>query len=95
MSIKAKGRERPGLVLAAGALLSSLGVVMVALVCCGIPVLAGATSVFAAAAPIAGNLWIIAAAALTAAVLLTQAQRRNGSEQSRPGAPARDAGLRA
>ena len=96
MSIKAKGRERPGLVLAAGALLSSLGVVMVALVCCGIPVLAGATSVFAAAAPIAGNLWIIAAAALLAAVLLTQEQRRNGSEQSRPGAPAaRDAGSRA
>lgn len=76
MSIKAKGRERPGLVLAAGALLSSLGVVMVALVCCGLPVLAGAAGVFAAAGPMAGNLWIIAPGALAAAVLLMQAQRR-------------------
>lgn len=103
VSIKAKGRERPGLVLAAGALLSSLGVVMVALVCCGLPVLAGAAGVFAAAAPMAGNLWIIVAGALAAAVLLMQAQCRSSAEkgtgccarsrQSRPGAPAvRDVG---
>ena len=57
MSIKVKGRERSGLVLAAGTLLSSLSVVMVALVCCGVPVLTAAAGVFAAAGAMAGNLW--------------------------------------
>ena len=75
MSIRANGRERPGLVLAAGILLSSLGVVMVTLVCCGVPVLTGAAGVFAAAGAMAGNLWFITAAALTAGVLLLLAQR--------------------
>lgn len=89
MSIKAKGRERPGLVLAAGVLLSSVGVVMVALVCCGVPALTGA-GVFAAAGAMAGNLWLIAAAALAAGVLLLQVQRRGspGTDccaRSRPG----------
>ncbi|RKO21873.1 hypothetical protein D7Z96_15045 [Pseudarthrobacter phenanthrenivorans] len=77
MSIEANGRERPGLLLAAGALLSCLGVVMVALVCCGIPVLTGAAGVFAAAGAMAGNLWFVAAAALAAGLLLLQAQRRS------------------
>lgn len=106
MTIKAKGRERPGLVLAAGTLLSSLGVVMVALVCCGVPVLTGAAGVFAAAAPAAGNLWITAAGIVSAAVLLMQARSRSGSEkrrgccapsrQSRAGASAlKDAGSKA
>lgn len=96
MSIKVKGRERSGLVLAAGTLLSSLGVVMVALVCCGVPVLTAAAGVFAAARAMAGNLWFIAAAALAAAALaagalLLRAQRRGspGTDccaRSRPGA---------
>ena len=96
MSIKVKGRERSGLVLAAGTLLSSLGVVMVALVCCGVPVLTAAAGVFAADGAMAGNLWFIAAAALAAAALaagalLLRAQRRGspGTDccaRSRPGA---------
>lgn len=86
MSIKGKGRERHGLVLAAGALLSSLGVVMVALVCCGVPVLTGATGALA----IAGNSWFIAAASLAAGLLLLQAQRQASPAtdcyaRSRPG----------
>lgn len=76
MSIKANGRERPGLVLAAGALLSSLGVVMVALVCCGVSALTGAAGVLTAAGAMAGNLWFIAAAALAAGLLFLLAQRR-------------------
>ncbi|WP_216847342.1 hypothetical protein [Glutamicibacter mishrai] len=98
MSINVKGRERPGLMLAAGTLLSSPGVVMAALVCCGVPVLAGAAGVFAAVGPATGNLWIIAAAALAAGVVLMQPRRRNSAEaraggcalflQSRPVAPA-------
>lgn len=97
MSIKPNGRERPGLVLAAGILLSSLGVVMVAFVCCGVPVLTGAAGVFAAAGAMAGNLWLIAAAALAAGVLLLQAQRRASPEtdccvRSRPGASLSAAG---
>lgn len=96
MSIKVKGRKRSGLVLAAGTLLSSLSVVMVALVCCGVPVLTAAAGVFAAAGAMAGNLWFIAAAALAAAALaagalLLRAQRRGspGTDccaRSRPGA---------
>lgn len=91
MSIKVKGRERSGLVLAAGTLLSSLGVVMVALVCCGVPVLTAAAGVFAAAGAMAGNLWFIAAAALAAGAMLLRAQRRGspGTDccaRSRPGA---------
>jgi len=101
MSIKVKGRKRSGLVLAAGTLLSFLGVVMVALVCCGVPVLTAAAGVFAAARAMAGNLWFIAAAALAAAALaaaalaagalLLRAQRRGspGTDccaRSRPGA---------
>ncbi|MDK4320082.1 MAG: hypothetical protein DI558_05145 [Corynebacterium propinquum] len=91
MSIKVKGRERSGLVLAAGTLLSSLGVVMVALVCCGVPVLTAAAGVFAAAGAMAGNLWFIAAAALAAGALLLRAQRQGspGTDccaRSRPGA---------
>lgn len=91
MSIKVKGRERSGLVLAAGTLLSFLGVVMVALVCCGVPVLTAAAGVFAAAGAMAGNLWFIAAAALAAGALLLRAQRRGspGTDccaRSRPGA---------
>jgi len=70
MSVKAKGRERPGLVLAAGALLSSLGAVTALLVCCWVPVLAGAAGFLTAAGPMAGNIWIIAAGALATAVLL-------------------------
>lgn len=70
MSIGVKGRERPGVVLAAGIFLSSLGVVMAALVCCGLPVLTGAAGVFAAAGAMAGNLWFITPAALTAGALL-------------------------
>lgn len=97
MSIEAKGRERPGLVLAAGGLLSSLGVVMVALVCCGVPVLTGAAGVFAAAGAMVGNLWFIAAAALATGVLLLQAQRRDSPgtgccARSRPGASLSAAG---
>ncbi len=76
MSIRANGRKRPGVVLAAGTLLSSLGVVMVTLVCCAVPVLTGAAGVFAAAGAMAGNLWFITPAALTAGVLLLLAQRR-------------------
>lgn len=90
MSIKVKGRKRSGLVLAAGTLLSFLGVVMVALVCCGVPVLTAAAGVFAAAGAMAGNLWFIAAAALAAGALLLRAQRRGspGTDccaRSRPG----------
>ena len=76
MSIKAHVRERPSLVLAAGTLLSSLGVVMAALVCCGVPVLTGAAGVFAVAGAIAGNLWFIAAAVLAAGLVFLLAQRR-------------------
>lgn len=99
MSIKANGRERPVLVLATGALLSFLGVVMVALVCCGIPALTGAAGVLTAAGARAGNLWMVAAAALAAGLLLLQAQRRTSPQtdccaRSRPGDSLSAAGLR-
>lgn len=70
MSIDAKRDERPSLVLTVGALLSTVGVVLMALLCCGVPVLLIATGVLGAAGAVIGSPWMLAIAGIVAVGLL-------------------------
>lgn len=79
MSIGVKGGERPGLVLTVGVMLSTLGVVSVALLCCGVPVLLVAAGVLGAAGPAIGNPLMIAAAGVVAAGLPLWLLRRRSN----------------
>jgi hypothetical protein len=82
ISTKAKDTDRAGLVFTLGLLLSSLGIGMVALLCCGVPLLLVAAGVLGAAGSIIGSPWMIAVAAVVAAVPVIRIRRRRGAEGS-------------
>lgn len=82
MPMDTKGDERSGLVLTAGVVLSTVGVVLVALVCCGVPVLLVAAGVFGVAGSVIGHPWMIAVGGIVAAGLLLWMLRRRSSAGS-------------
>jgi len=83
MSTDATRNERFGLTLTAGVLLSTAGVVLMALLCCGVPVLLIATGVFGAAGAAIGSSWMPATAGIVAVGLLLWILRRQSTGRTR------------
>lgn len=82
MSIKDKDAHRAGLIFTLGVLLSSLGIGMVALLCCGVPLLLVAAGILGAAGATIGSPWGIAVAAVFAAVPVIRMLCRRGTKGS-------------
>lgn len=83
MSTDANRNERSGLTLTAGVLLSTAGVVLMALLCCGVPVLLIAAGAFGAAGAAIGSSWMPATAGILAAGLLLWMLRRQSTGRTR------------
>lgn len=86
----------PGITLALSVLLSTLGVVLVTMLCCGIPLLIIAAGVFGMTGALTGSAWMIIAAMILAAGLAAWLLSRRRREAKASGedccAPARSRG---
>ena len=83
MSTDVNRNRRPGLTLTAGVLLSTAGVALVALLCCGVPVLLIAAGIVGAAGAVIGSSWMLAIAGIVAAGLLLWMLRRHSTGRTR------------
>jgi membrane protein implicated in regulation of membrane protease activity len=83
MSTDAKLNERPSLALTAGVLLSTAGVVLMSLLCCGVPVLLIAAGVAGAAGAALGGSWMPMTAGIAAAGFLLWVLRRRSTSSTK------------